>query len=270
VPAPRTTRIEAAPPPAAHRSRIAALDIVRGFALCGILLVNIRPIADTSGGLAPRSPAVPVDTPTWLSLLLDQRFFPIFSLLFGVGFALLLRSAAERVARPRLLLLRRLLVLLGLGLVHLLLLWPGDILTTYAVVGLAVLLPSTWLPRWAVAGLAAVLLAAALILAQGGNTMVPGLFLLGSALVRYGVIDRMERSTRAPAALGFAFAAAAAPALRWQVASQTDPGDPRSAARWPWPDCCSPGCTCAPCWCCSGPRSGRRCGPSSDRWGGWR
>jgi hypothetical protein len=53
-----------------------------------------------------------------------------------------------------------------------------------AIVGLLVLLPSTWLPRWAVAGLAAVLIATSLIVAHGGNTVIPGLFLLGSALVR--------------------------------------------------------------------------------------
>ena len=225
MPAPRSAQTGAAPPPAATRPRIAALDVLRGFALCGILLVNVRPIA-YSGGFEPRSPGAPLDGFGWLSLLLDQRFFPIFSLLFGIGFALLLDSAAHRVARPRLLLLRRLLVLLALGLAHMLLLWFGDILTVYALVGLLVLLPSTWLPRSAVAGLAAVLLAAALVIGQGGPSLVPGLFLLGSALARYGLVDRIERSTRVPAALGLVFAAAAAPALWWQIGSHADPSDP--------------------------------------------
>ena len=87
-------------------------------------------------------------------------------------------------------------MLLAIGLAHMFLLWRGDILTIYAVVGLLVLLPSTWLPRWAVAGLAAVLIATPLILGSNGAPLVPGLFLLGSALTRYGVIDRIERSTR--------------------------------------------------------------------------
>ncbi|WP_051751512.1 DUF418 domain-containing protein [Streptosporangium amethystogenes] len=207
------------------RPRISALDVLRGFALCGILLVNIKPIANVDvGHVVVDSPADPEGA--WLGLLADQRFFPIFSLLFGVGFSLLLNSAADRVAGPRLLLLRRLLVLLGVGLAHMFLLWRGDILTIYAVVGLLVLLPSTWLPRWAVAGLAPVLLAAPLIAGQNGIVLVPGLFLLGSALVRYGVIDRMEQSTRVPAALGLVFAAGAVPALRWQIGTAGDANDP--------------------------------------------
>ncbi|WP_283138638.1 DUF418 domain-containing protein [Rhizohabitans arisaemae] len=191
-------------PPA--RSRISALDVVRGFALCGILLANVVPIAQTGDAFAAAAPDSGGD---WLGVLVHQRFFPIFSLLFGVGFSLLLESAAERVDRPRLLLLRRLLVLLAIGLAHMFLLWRGDILTVYAVVGLVVLLPSTWLPRWAVAGSAVALIAVSLIIQGGHFSMVPGLFLLGSALTRYGVIGRVEGSTRVPAALCLIFAVSA-------------------------------------------------------------
>ncbi|MGW3346367.1 DUF418 domain-containing protein [Nonomuraea rubra] len=196
------------------RPRIAALDVIRGFALCGILLANVQPIAYTGGAAvaAPESPGY-----TWFGLLVEQRFFPIFSLLFGIGFSLLLRSAGERTARPRLLLLRRLVALLAMGAAHHLLLWQGDILAIYAVVGLVALLPSTWLPRWAVAGLAAVFLVGALALAPGSVALVPGLFLLGSALTRYGVIDRIERSTRVPAVLGLLLTVLAVPMARLQV-----------------------------------------------------
>jgi uncharacterized protein len=206
------------------RPRIAALDVVRGFALCGILLANIQPIANVGNIVVQRSPTT---GEAWMGLLVEQRFFPIFSLLFGIGFSLLLNSAADRAARPRLLLLRRLLVLLAVGLVHHVLLWQGDILTVYAIVGLLVLLPSTWLPRWAVAGLAAALIPTSLIVAGGFFSLVPGLFLLGSALTRYGVIDRIERSTRVPAVLGLVLAAGAAPVLWWQAGLQT--GDPSNS-----------------------------------------
>ncbi|MCT9934364.1 DUF418 domain-containing protein [Planotetraspora sp. A-T 1434] len=203
------------------RPRIVALDVVRGFALCGILLVNIQPIANAGDVVLPPSAARPEGA--WMGLLAEQRFFPIFSLLFGIGFSLLLDSAADRAAHPRLLLLRRLLALLGFGLAHMLL-WRGDILTVYAVVGLVVLLPSTWLPRWAVTCLAAALLATSLIVYGGGTALVPGLFLLGSALTRYGLIDRIERSIRVPAVVGVVFAAGAAAALWWQAGDVSDSG----------------------------------------------
>ncbi len=176
-----------------------ALDVIRGFALCGILVANVRPIA-TTVGLLPPDGAPPTTADLWLGLLVDHRFFPIFSLLFGMGFSLLYESAEARGVSPRLVLLRRLLALFLLGLAHRLL-WDGDILTIYAAAGLVVLLPSSWLPRRVVAALAAVALGAALFLG-GGILVVPGLFLLGSALVRFGVADRLESSTRIPLLVG--------------------------------------------------------------------
>ncbi|WP_327107026.1 DUF418 domain-containing protein [Nonomuraea glycinis] len=194
--------------PSPGRPRIAALDVLRGFTLCEILLANIQLIADDSTAVV----AQPMGAwDPWLGL-------PIFSLLFGIGFSLLLDSAASRDPRPRLVLLRRLLALLAIGLGHMLL-WPGEVLTKYAIVGILVLLPSTWLPRWAVAGLSAALMTVAVI-SGGGPLLIAGLFLLGSALVRYGVIDKIDGSTRGPVLLGLAFAAGLAAAL-W-VRSVTD------------------------------------------------
>jgi uncharacterized membrane protein YeiB len=183
------------------RPRIAALDVLRGFTLCEILLANIQLIAGNGTAVVAQPMG---DWDPWLGL-------PIFSLLFGIGFSLLLDSAANRDPRPRLVLLRRLLALLALGLAHMLL-WPGEVLTRYAIVGMLVLLPSTWLPRWAVAGLSAALMTVAVI-SGGGPLLIAGLFLLGSALVRYEVIEKMERSTRGPVLLGLVFAAGLAAAL---------------------------------------------------------
>jgi uncharacterized protein len=204
------------------RPRLVALDVVRGFALCGVLVANVKPIANVDDAGVVSSAVEGADD--WLHLLVDLRFYPIFSVLFGIGFSLLLESAAHRAARPRLVLLRRLAVLLVIGAAHMLLLWRGDILTVYAAVGLLVLLPSSWLPRWAVAGLAAVLVAASLLLGGGHFALVPGLFLLGAALTRYGAVARIERPTRVPAVLGLAFAAGAAPLL-WLQAGFERSGD---------------------------------------------
>jgi len=195
------------------RPRIVALDVVRGFALCGILLANVQPIANAGR-------FVIADAPSGLSLfglLVEQRFMPIFAFLFGIGFSLLLRASAGRTTSPRLLLLRRLLALLVVGVAHFVLLWHGDILSTYAVVGILVLLPSTWLPRPAVVGLAVAFLVTSLVIGDGRFTFVGGLFLLGSALVRYGVVDRVEQATPGLAVVGLGLAAAAAPALWWQA-----------------------------------------------------
>jgi uncharacterized protein len=183
------------------RPRIAALDVLRGFTLCEILLANIQLIA--GGDIATATQPLG-DWDPWLGL-------PIFSLLFGIGFSLLLDSAAHRVSRPWLILLRRLLTLLAIGLAHMLL-WPGEILTKYAIAGLLVLLPSIWLPRLAVAALAAVLVTVA-VFSGGGPMPIAGLFLLGSALVRYGVVERIERSIRGPLVLGLVFATGLAAAL---------------------------------------------------------
>ncbi|MGI5268105.1 DUF418 domain-containing protein [Nonomuraea sp. CA-218870] len=182
----------------AGRRRIVALDVLRGFTLCEILLANIQLIAGGGTAVVVRPLG---EWDPWLGL-------PIFSLLFGVGFSLLLDSASRRVDRPRVVLLRRLVALLAIGLVHMAL-WPGEVLTEYAVAGLLVLLPSSWSPRWAAAGLAVVFVPVALV-AGGGPLLIAGLFLVGSALVRYGVVERIEGSTWVPLGLGLVFAAGAA------------------------------------------------------------
>ena len=201
-----------------RRQRIVALDVVRGFALCGILLANVQPIANAGALVITDAPT----GPSWFDLLVEQRFMPIFAFLFGIGFSLLLRASAGRTTSPRLLLLRRLLALLVIGVAHLVLLWQGDILSTYAVMGILVLLPSTWLPRPAVAGLAVAFLVTSLVIGDGRFTFVAGLFLLGSALVRYGVVDRIEPATPGLALVGLGFAVAAVPAVWWEVGLRAD------------------------------------------------
>lgn len=209
------------------RHRIAALDVVRGFALCGILVANVQPIVN-EGAVVVTSGTV---DPAWFGLVVEQRFIPIFSLLFGIGFSLLLRAAAGRTPSPRLLLLRRLLALLVIGVAHFVLLWHGDILSAYAVMGLLVLLPSTWLPRAAVAALGVAFLVTSLLTGDGRFTFVAGLFLLGSALVRYGVIDRLDHTAQAPRLAAPALAVAAVPALWWQSGlSSTDQHFPLALA----------------------------------------
>ncbi|AGW41109.1 hypothetical protein O159_09930 [Leifsonia xyli subsp. cynodontis DSM 46306] len=194
--------------------RLPVLDVIWGFSLCGITLVNIGPLT-RFGEFAERSPASLNDASGWLELFVHQRFFVLFSLLFGIGFALFFSSAQRRTERPRLALLRRLLLLLAIGSPFEILM-PGSALLPYAIVGLVVLLPCTWLPRWLVA-LAGVALVAGALALDGGLLLIPGLFLMGAALTRYGVVSRLGVSRTGSALAFLAFAFASIPALLWQL-----------------------------------------------------
>lgn len=196
--------------------RVVALDVIRGVALCGIIFVNIGPLTRFGMESGFYGPFTLGDPSGWLQLLVQQRFFPIFSLLFGIGFSIFLESAARRVARPRILLLRRLLILLVIGILFEML-QGGSALLPYAVVGLVVLLPSTWLPRWASAAAAVVLILASLGFAGGGLTLIPGMFLLGSCLTRYGLVRAIGRSRRGSLIALAAFTVVAVPLATWQI-----------------------------------------------------
>ena len=208
--------------------RVTALDALRGFALCGILLVNIpwaiggiqMAWGPPSGG---RYPAVDA-----LHLFVQGRFFPIFSFLFGVGFALFLSTAAGRSSHPRLVLLRRLVALGVLGVAHQLL-QPGEALAPYAIIGVLVLIPASWISRHVSLALAGLALVGGLWL-NGGIALIPGLFLLGSAAVRYGVIETLHRRRRQIVVLFIAGAATATAATIWQAASTASLDAERIAA----------------------------------------
>ncbi|NAZ83671.1 DUF418 domain-containing protein, partial [Kineococcus sp. R8] len=132
------------------RSRAArspAPDAARGIALLGIALANS--VFHVSGReLGPSYRPVDGTTPDRLvdvvvGLLVDNRAFPVFTLLVAYGLAVLVRRQAERGAswpQTRSLLLRRTLWLSVFGLAHAVLLFEGDILLVYGVLGLGVLL----------------------------------------------------------------------------------------------------------------------------------
>ncbi|WP_046470980.1 DUF418 domain-containing protein [Allosalinactinospora lopnorensis] len=197
------------------RPRIEELDVLRGFALCGILLVNVQPI--TGMGFAAPPPAAagpPHMTEAALSMLAEGRFIPVFAFLFGAGFAMFLESPAERHPRPRLPLVRRLVALAVIGALHSLL-YPGEVLLSYAVFGLVILLPASYLPRRLVLGAGLVWSAAAVTLVHGGAALTPGLFLLGSATARYRVPHTLPERTRQVAAVFVLLLASSVPAMVW-------------------------------------------------------
>ncbi|GAA4206840.1 DUF418 domain-containing protein [Streptosporangium oxazolinicum] len=150
--------------------------MLRGFAVCGIMVVNTW--QHTRDHLKD-SDRNAVD---WaIDNLLQGRFYPIFSFLFGLSFVLFLRSAAGRTEHPRAVLLRRLAVLAAFGLVHQFF-NHGEVLLPYAIFGVVVLLPASFFPQPAVVVLGVALTAWAVH--QGGGTiLIPGVFVLGMALM---------------------------------------------------------------------------------------
>ena len=134
------------------RDRIELLDALRGFALLGILFVNI---VDWSGWGAlsdPQKIALAGEAAArwyeWLlTALVEGKFYTLFSFLFGLGFALQLSRLERRGLGGVAIYRRRLLVLLAIGVVHMVLLWEGDILTLYALLGLLLPFVRPWSDR---------------------------------------------------------------------------------------------------------------------------
>lgn len=117
--------------------RAQEVDLLRSVALVGICLVNLPYLAIPLDTLI-MPPAAPHDRIAAFasSLLLEGKFFVLFSFLFGWGFGVQLQAAARRgVAAPPLY-LRRLAGLLLIGLAHATFVFHGDILVLYAILGL--------------------------------------------------------------------------------------------------------------------------------------
>ena len=119
--------------PVPLRERVQALDVLRGVALLGILVVNILDYAPRPTTAAERLTAQFVD------VFADGSFYPLFSLLFGVGFAVFLDRAAVRGANGTLLYVRRLAALLAIAVLQVILLEDRNILVRYAFLALPLL-----------------------------------------------------------------------------------------------------------------------------------
>lgn len=129
--------------PVAESDRYEAIDVLRGVAVLGILVMNIQSFAMVFAAYfnpTALGPPSRTDFAVWsLShLFFDQKFMTIFSALFGAGVVLFSERAAARGGRPAVLHYRRMLWLLVFGLMHAYLLWYGDILVLYAVCGMLV------------------------------------------------------------------------------------------------------------------------------------
>lgn len=138
--------------PVALDERVESIDLMRGFALFGILLVNM---------LAFHSPFSYIDPYTWfdsagdqtayafIDIFIQASFYPLFAMLFGYGLGMQFLRAEARKRPFAPVAVKRLIILLVFGILHAFLIWFGDILITYAIMGFLLIgmmrLDSKWL-----------------------------------------------------------------------------------------------------------------------------
>lgn len=185
--------------PVAADRRLHVLDVLRGFALLGILLANVLVF---SGLFLAARVGAPEPTPLdeaasfAIEVFVHAKFYSLFSFLFGVGFFVFLSRAEAKGVAARQLFRRRLWLLLAIGLIHAMLLWAGDILTLYALLGFA-LIPfsgrsSRTLLAWA-AGLLALPVLVYALMWMGGmpDTLAPPPAAPGNAESGLDLVGRM-------------------------------------------------------------------------------
>ena len=180
--------------PVPQSERIHFLDILRGFAIFGILAVNLAGFASPAflPGYAPPDSMPWYDelAQTLVLFFAEGKFYTIFAFLFGLGFAVQLARAEAKGKDIRSFYPRRLLVLFGFGVLHSILFWTGDILRLYAVLGFPLLAfrkrANRTLLIWAGALFTLSFVILGLLGAPGGKEeAIPGFDLVGMARAAY-------------------------------------------------------------------------------------
>lgn len=126
--------------PVQVQERVEILDVIRGFALLGILIANMAWFSTPAIYLELLGKSIWTDV--WdkvvssaISLFIEGKFYTMFSFLFGLGFVIFYERAKAKTNSPTLLFYRRLFILLTIGLAHAFFIWHGDILVSYALIG---------------------------------------------------------------------------------------------------------------------------------------
>ena len=192
--------------PVAVHERIATLDVVRGFALLGIFLMNVeffnRPLSDLDSGLPLNATGVDYWAGWFVHVFVRGKFWTMFSLLFGMGFAVML-TRAEQAGRDFLKpYLRRTLALAVFGALHYVFLWAGDILLSYAIGAAFLMVVFHGRPKWVLFIACIALVGAAVMGAMTAAGVAklpwPPFVALGVPLLLFGVVAWVLR--RAPLA----------------------------------------------------------------------
>lgn len=127
--------------PTSEDKRIGYLDVTRGLAILGILIVNLRWFSLYSPEVHGAFHFPEVDQIIWKfqDIFIEGKFYSIFSLLFGWGIALQVTRSKQDDATTSKLIRRRLFFMLLLGGFHLIFIWEGDIVFLYGLVGFVLL-----------------------------------------------------------------------------------------------------------------------------------
>jgi len=187
--------------PVTPGERIEELDVVRGFALIGVFLMNIeffnRALHGMGEGMPKGLTGIDWFASAFIAYFVQGKFWTMFAMLFGMGFAVML-ARAERgnrgFMRPY---LRRILALAVFGAAHFIFLWGGDILFSYAVAagGLLVLLWGKW--KWIVIAIVA-LIALAFVPGLGAAGAVAGSLAFIGLLAIFMRSEKMMLRGRVP------------------------------------------------------------------------
>jgi uncharacterized membrane protein YeiB len=169
--------------PTERNKRIDILDYLRGFALLGIILVNILPLLAVK---MPEADSADAWYQQFLFLFVEGRFYTLFSFLFGVGFYLFISRANAKGKNGYILFLRRVAALFIFGWFHVKF-HPGEALTVYAVTGL-LLLPFYKVKKEINLAIGLILLIVLSIMASKLFMVVP-LILLGITAGQYRLFE---------------------------------------------------------------------------------
>ncbi|WP_252502432.1 DUF418 domain-containing protein [Sporosarcina sp. Marseille-Q4943] len=133
-------------------NRIESLDILRGFALLGIFIANMLTFHSPYFYIDPYTYfSTPSDMASYklINLFVEASFYPIFAMMFGYGLNMQYEKAIANGKSYVPMMARRMAILMGIGLIHALFIWSGDVLFAYALMGFIMLavvrVPKKWL-----------------------------------------------------------------------------------------------------------------------------
>ncbi len=181
--------------PVQAKERIQIVDVLRGFAIFGILLFNMRSFAGQSININDWTEPLDRAIVILIDFFVQAKFYSLFSFFFGWGMAVQMRRAEIKGTKFFPVYLRRLLILLVFGTLHGVLLWTGDILRMYAVIDIFMLIifhkqkPNT------------ILIAAVLLLLSAIQMTLPGEMMDKTRELCFSLTECLTPNTSLPGTL---------------------------------------------------------------------